>query len=67
MKITFTAQSMDCYMGFDGGTLLRFPTPGTYEVSQEKAEQLLRDFPLDFQIIEDTAEEPEEKPSRKRK
>jgi IS30 family transposase len=49
--IRFKAQTMSEYHGFDGNQELNCKTPGTYLVSKEKASQLLRDFPLDFEEV----------------
>ncbi|MGB9834974.1 MAG: hypothetical protein ACPLPW_08435 [bacterium] len=66
MQIKFTAQTLPCYQGFDGNQLIKFLSPGVYEVSAEKAAQLLRDFPADFEAVEE-AESPAEPSVRKKR
>jgi hypothetical protein len=83
-RITMTGKNLKNYSGVDSGEGRNIPLrlyPGmTSEVSDKKAEQLLKDYPLDF-VLEGskkepalkqaepdfpmTYQEPEEKPSGK--
>lgn len=47
-KIKITLDHDEPYSGFDGTTPISIPGGGSAEVSEEKAEQLLRDFPDRF-------------------
>jgi len=48
MKILFKAKNLITYHSLE----LDCHQPGEYEVSEEKARQLLSDFPEDFEAIE---------------
>ena len=47
MKILFKAKNLITYHSLE----LDCYQPGEYEVSKEKAKQLLNDFPEDFEVI----------------
>jgi len=59
MRIRFTAGTMTEYHSLE----LNCIAPGVYEVSEEKAAQVLRDFPRDFE--KEVPDQPKTKQKKK--